>query len=360
MDDHITIVAMTSSVCNLDCPGCYMKATRTSAEFFNPSQIPLLVRNCAQGFKNVEFCWHGGEPILVGKDFYRKALNEQKKISEVSGVEFRNVMQTNGTLLDEAWIAFLKENKISFGFSYDAPPSINALQRGNDGEKVVAAWKLAKQAGLPVGVICVISKHNVGKAKEIFDFFSENGVTSYSFLPLRSVPAPNLPTPPDNKELFQLLRETFDIWASQESDITEIDPLSTMIKGLISGYSRTCSFNGSCPEQMVAIDQNGNVIPCGSLVAKDFMMGNILKEPLKDILQRKAQPLVQLRQDATETFCKGCKYLPICCGGCRADAYWETGSYAGAYPYCEARKLTFQYLENQLKNLGIPLFDICE
>lgn len=343
---------MTSSMCNIDCSYCYMKASRRNIGQFDIAAIPTLIKNCSVGFDEVEFCWHGGEPLLVGKEFYRRAIWAQQEISDSSGTQFQNVMQTNGILLDREWVTFLKEANINFGFSFDAPPETNELHRGDNSERIIDAWELTRAANLPVGVICVVSKHNVHKAQEIFDFFLAHGVTSYSFLPLRAVPACNLPPLPTNDDIFELLRETFELWLSRENNIVSIDPIATMMKALLDGQPQSCSFAASCPDRMISIDQNGNVIPCCSLVENDFIMGNILTDPLVDIIDRKKAPLIQLRASAKTAFCAGCEYLLLCNGGCRADAYWATGRYDGPYPYCATRKKMFTYLQGRLRQLG--------
>lgn len=349
----ITVIVATSSTCNIDCSYCYMKASRREIGKFNSAALPALIRNCSLGFDEVEFCWHGGEPLLAGKEFYREVMRVEKEVSDSSGIKFRNVMQTNGLLLDHEWMDFLRGENITLGFSFDAPPEIHALHRGDNAERVIAAWELARAANLSVGVICVVSKYNVHKAEEIFDFFSTHGVTSYSFLPLRTVPAGNLPPLPTNEELSVLFAETFELWLTRKSNISSIDPISTMIKALIDGRPESCSFAAACPEKMVSVDHNGNVAPCSSLVGGEFFMGNVLTGSLKEIIEFKKMPFVRLRESAHSTVCFDCEYWPLCNGGCRADSYWATGRYDGAYPYCAARKNTFSYLKSRLQQLGV-------
>jgi uncharacterized protein len=353
MKSRITIIVMTSSTCNIDCDYCYMKASRRNIGVIDADDVPALIRNCSTGFDDVEFCWHGGEPLLAGQEFYRRAIQAQRDMTALQGTVFRNVLQTNGLLLNESWIELLKSTNISFGFSFDAPPEVHSLHRGDNGSRVVAAWELARAANLPVGAICVVSKHNVHNAREIFDFFTSHGITSYSFLPLRAVPARDLPPLPDNDEVFELFRNTFELWLNRQNEVASIEPISTMIKALVDGRPKLCSFSASCPEGMISIDQSGNVIPCCSLVEERFVMGNIFSEYLSDIIKRGKEPFVQLRKTAVTNSCAHCEFVSICNGGCRADAYWASGRYDGPYPYCEARKRTFEYLESRLKGFGV-------
>lgn len=350
----MTVIVLTGSECNINCRYCYVEASRRNIKQFPIDKLSVLIRNCTVGFDEVEFCWHGGEPLLVGKDFYRAALAGQYEASCGQTVKFRNNLQSNGTLLDEEWLQFLKEHDIGLGISFDAPPETNTLQRGCT-QTLLKVLALARREHFPLGAICVISKHNVGKARDIFDFFSTEGVSSYRFLPLKPVPMPCLPDPPDDAELADLYCRTFDLWLSQDNLFSKIEPLRSMVLGLLGKYPPSCSFSAACPNNMVAIDQEGRVVPCSSLVDDSFVMGNILAEPLATILRRTANGIHATRRRAVEQHCMPCKFLALCQGGCRADAYWATGRHDGAYPYCEARKRTFSYLERKLQDLNVLL-----
>ncbi|MDP3956369.1 MAG: radical SAM protein, partial [bacterium] len=189
----MTIIVLTGSSCNISCNYCYVTASRQSIKKMPFEKIPDLIKNCAIGFDRVEFCWHGGEPLLAGKEFYRAVVAAQKQESEKRGIVFRNGIQSNGILVDEEWISFFKANDFGLGISFDAPPDTHNLHRNNTAEKVLEVFSLMRRLEFHCGMICVVSKHNVGKAEEIFEFFRQQEASSYSFLPLKSVPMPLLP-----------------------------------------------------------------------------------------------------------------------------------------------------------------------
>lgn len=349
----MTIIVLTGSSCNINCNYCYVTASRQNIKKIPVERIPALIRNCAIGFDRVEFCWHGGEPLLVGKEFYRAVIAAQKKESEKRKVTFVNGIQSNGILLDEEWISFFKANDIGLGISFNAPPETNNMHRNNTAGKILNIFSLMRRLEFSCGVICVVSKHNTDKAEEIFEFFHEQEVSSYSILPLKSVPMPFLPGLPTNEELAELYCRTFDIWASRSNKLRKIKPLYSMILGLLGKTPPSCSFSAPCPDTMIAIDQEGNVVPCGSLVEKSFILGNIFEAPLAEVVSRSTARLNTVRKDAIQEHCNSCEFVSLCLGGCRSDAYWATGRHDGAYPYCDARKITFRYLKEQLQKMKI-------
>src|SRR3989344_2619103 len=170
---------------------------------------------------------------------------------------------------------------------------------------------------------------------------------------MKQVPLPGCPPPPAEEELFRLYVTTFELWAHSPNTISSIEPLDTMIRGLLGEQPRSCSFAASCPEHMITIDQNGNVVPCSSLVSEEFVLGNIFSEKLQTILEKPSTKDLSLsRAGFLGCHCADCEFLSLCQGGCRADAYWHSGRYDGAYPYCESRKRTFAYLRDRLADIA--------
>lgn len=315
----------------------------------NAGYLERVVENCSTGFDEVEFCWHGGEPLLSGIEFYRRAVKAQESICARRGVHFRNSIQTNGTLLNDDWLDFFEANNFQMGLSCDVPARVMKLHRGINLEVIARAINRLRSRNLPAGALCVVTKENVRCAQEIFDCFVQLGVTSYSLLPLKSVPLATCPSPPDNDELFQLYKDTFEIWAQDDHGICSIEPISSIIEGLLGKRPRQCSFASSCLKRMIAIDQEFNIVPCSSLVSPDFVLGNIVKDQLARVLcSSRANALRAQKVRAVLTNCHKCEFLAICRGGCRADAYWQAGVYTSPYPSCAARRQMFQYLRERL------------
>lgn len=348
----ITVILMVSSECNFHCAYCYSAASRKSIEKFNLDMIEKLVENCSHGFDSVEFCLLGGEPLLVGMNFFKRLIKAQQSKQGKNRVKFANILQSNGSLINKEWLSFFNENGFRLGISFGAPPETHLRHRKSDPNQIIRICQEIKESGMPLKTLCVISKLNVTKAREIFNFYNELGVNSFSLLPLKKVPLPECPEMPTNNDLFSLYRDMFDLWLKTPNRFSSIEPLDTMIRAILGQRPKLCSFNSSCLQKMIAVNQKGEVVPCGSLATENFVLGNIMDQPLLDILfNTRSQELLRLRENHIQKRCKNCEFVAICQGGCRADAFWHSGKYDGEYPYCGARKELFFYIRSRLKKM---------
>jgi len=344
---------LTTSNCNLQCSYCYTKASRRNIQNFDINNVKVLIKNSSIGFDSIEFCWHGGEPLLVGRKFYNEVIKYQKEETQRRDVTFYNRLQTNGILIDTVWMDFFRKNGFHFGISLDAPSDIYPIHRKTNVNNLLKTCEIIKKENFPLGVLCVISKLNVSRGVEIFDWYKSLGVNSFGLLPLKCVPLSSKPLAPTNEELFHLYKSIFDLWMWTPNEFSCIEPLDTMIRSMLGQPPKGCSFANSCLKKMITIDQNGNVIPCSSLTADNFILGNILEKPLNKILmETKTKQLRKQRTRHVNKHCGQCKYIAICRGGCRANAYWATGKYDGDYPFCEARVKTFDYIEQTFQNIS--------
>lgn len=355
MNDFLTAIIQTSSECNLSCRYCYVMASRNGITRMSKSSLPALMRNCAEGHTAVRICWHGGEPLLVKVDFYKTAIQAQRRISAETGTHFKNSIQTNGTLLSPKWVDFFVENDFSVGVSFDAPPEVDQRQRlGKEpsARYIARVMEMLKASGMALNFICVVTGLNVRRGAEIFHFFSSIEADSYSLLPIMETSLPGCPKGPTNDELFELYRETFDLWLGNHK-FRAVEPINTMIRSLLKGgVPRLCSFSSACLGNMVTITSKGEVVPCGSLIGPEFVIGNAFSEPVSRALaSENASRLRRLRSACVEKYCSDCEFLSVCNGGCREAAFWDSGRYDGKYPYCEARKRTFSYFKGKLTDM---------
>lgn len=358
----VTLIVQTTSDCNLNCGYCYVRTSRLvhhrgRGKVFLRN-IEKVIHNCVFGYDKIKFDWHGGEPLLRGIDFYIEVVKVQNRLINSCGVEFRNTIQTNGTLLTNDYLRFFADNNFTIGVSFDGLPEVNRQNRFsrtgiNSQDFIRDVSERIKSAEFPLCMLCVVSKNNVAMGEEIFKFFLSLGVSSYSFLPLMQLPRADCPKTPSNKELFELYKTTFELWLSPLNIFKTIEPITTIVQSLISGKTpNLCSFSSSCLKRMATITPEGNVAQCGSLIADELILGNIYEDPLIKILSsQKSRDLQRARTKVVKEYCTGCEFVSICRGGCRESAYWHSGKYSGAYPFCEARKETFQYIKKRLETV---------
>jgi len=189
------MVKPVGALCNLDCSYCYYlekKDLYPKGESFRMAD-DLLVRYIVQHIEAspkdvVLFSWHGGEPTLLGIDYFRRVVELQRQ-HRPEGRRILNVMQTNGTLIDEEWCRFLAAARFHVGLSIDGPKELHDRARMTKAglpthKEVLQAFRLLKAFRVPTDVLCVVHHRNVQQPAAVYRFFKEIGVEFLQFLPL--------------------------------------------------------------------------------------------------------------------------------------------------------------------------------
>src|SRR5262245_50222702 len=184
-----TNVIKPTHVCNLDCTYCYNEDVRkpVMSEAVLARAIEETIRYGSEvpGIRDIDFIWHGGEPMAVGLDFYRRVVDLS---SRRSPVRIAHTIQTNGTLLDQKWADFLKANAFRVSVSIDGPAQLHdqvRVDRKGRGShaKVMVGIEVLRENHIPFGVCVVISRKNKDHVDEIYDFLVENKLP-FNVIPL--------------------------------------------------------------------------------------------------------------------------------------------------------------------------------
>lgn len=183
------IVKPVGAACNLNCTYCYYRHKAAAGE---PIADELLEAFIAQYLEQqelspVRFNWHGGEPTLLGLDFFARVVELQRKYAR--GKEITNELQTNGTLLDDAWCAFLKEHDFVVGLSIDGPKHLHDAYRRGDGDtpsfdRTMRGARLLQRHAVPFNTLTVVHARNARHPEEVYRFLvDELGATRLQWLP---------------------------------------------------------------------------------------------------------------------------------------------------------------------------------
>ena len=181
-------------ICNLDCEYCfYLDKEELYPETRSFRMDDEVLENYvkqyieAQEVNEVTFAWQGGEPTLMGVDFFRQAIRYQQKYRR-PGMQIQNSFQTNATLLDDEWGEFFKRNKFLIGVSIDGPPEIHDKYRYDkrgrpSSEQVIRGLRILQKHKVDYNILCVVNKHNAEYPKEIYNYFKELGAEFMQFIP---------------------------------------------------------------------------------------------------------------------------------------------------------------------------------
>jgi uncharacterized protein len=298
------------------------------------------------------FIWHGGEPMIAGRDFYMEALEYQVKYAQ--GARIENSIQTNGSLIDEKWIHLFKKAGIGVSISIDGPEEINDKNRvdhqGNGSYKrVIEKISMVKDAGIPLGVCLVISKSNKDRASEIYEFLVDNRLP-FNIIPLNksgSARENYLDLGLEADEYAEPWIAMYDRWFTADSDYVYCSDFVYKTRAIFSGIPADCIGLKNCSATNISIDPIGDVYPCASLSGhQDTKYGNIMESDLQEILNSNTARKYLNR--ATDPQCAECKWQHICHGGCQARAYKFFGENNKRDYYCPSLFRIYEHVESRL------------
>jgi len=267
------------------------------------------------------FAWQGGEPTLMGVDFYRQALKFQRKYHR--GGTITNVLQTNGTLLDDEWGELLHKNQFLVGVSIDGPGKIhNYYRQYADGRgthaEVLRGLNVLKKHNVEFNVLTLISAGNQDHPIEIYRYLRDELGVKYQqyiecveFSPDRSI----LPFSVTPGKWGEFLCQIFDEWYAKDTRTVSIRLFDSILSRLVTGVPTICSMNGNCCNYLV-VEHNGDIYPCDFQVQPELFLGNIKEHGFSEI---RVSPRYQnwgALKDPHSARCSACRFLPLCMGDC--------------------------------------------
>lgn len=359
----MTIIVKPTYACNFRCKYCYLNNnTKNSHRVFDVEfmkgiilQIKTIVESRPK--QPLTFIWHGGEPLLWGIENYREVLSFMKK--ELQGIDYKNAMQTNLSLIDEDYIELFLYHNVGIGCSLDGTQNINdSLRVTVNGygtfSTIMEKITLCRSRGLDVGCIIVGNKMHIGHIPELFHFLSEKKL-NFKFNPLFKAGEAaddfeNLGITPD--DYAEMCIELFDLWFYDNKHHIKESNFEEIAANLISQKPSYCMFGKNCQDHFFAIAPTGDVMPCGRFCDTDLLRysyGNLHFEKLADVLTRIRYSDAYMRNEYIErSDCKKCRYFDICHGGCLHDGFLISGDFKSKTFLCSAYKRIFKYIETQL------------
>lgn len=339
---NITLVMKPTSNCTMRCRHCYHEEMGFAG---TPMTLELLNKTLmvtAPFYNNVNFVWHGGEPLLMPIEFYKEAIAMQNYYKSNYGTVFNNQMQTNGELINSEIVVLLKEHKFSLGISYDGP--YNSFLREKT-EKVEEKILLLGEKGLEFAYLTVVSKGNVDKLIETYDFFKKKGRNLKLNPIFKSGNAKHneeilLPFDDYMKNILLL----FDYWLRDEQCNIIVNPFYELMSTVLTGKKRSCCYS-SCLFSWVGVYNNGDLYPCGRAYTEDYKLGNIKDiTEISSVFRTEAYKKLIYQSTKRRNKCmKTCKYFNYCEGGCNNDALVEGNIKKSGGLSCKAFKGLISY-----------------
>ena len=352
MTEFQLLIKPASYDCNLNCEYCFYKRVE---ELYPEIKIPrmsdetlevLIKKYLELRQNNSVFCWQGGEPTLMGLDFYKNVVKLQQKYGK-GGQLVGNVLQTNGILINENWATFLHDYKIFVGLSLDGPKNIHDhYRKTNNGrgtwEKVMKCVKILQDNKVEFNILCVISKINVNRANELYQFFQEHNLNYLQFIPALECTNNNMaPYSPSAKEYGKFLCEIFDLWKKDGFQNVHIRTFEDVFSLYLGQTTNSCPFGENCSDYFV-VEWNGDVFPCDFFVESDLKLGNIVDDDFTNFIKKRPE-IFSNRKPTLGNECLKCHWKNICHGGCLKDRDFCKNPDKNRSYYCKAYKLFFMH-----------------
>ena len=354
------LIKPASAVCNLDCEYCFYLDREADPYSALPGRrmttetLERLVDTWLfYSYPNSVFAFQGGEPTLAGLPFFEKLVRLQQEHGR-GGQAVSNALQTNAVLIDKNWCDLFREYKFLLGVSLDGPEEINDLYRFNKDrhgtwKRVMQSVELLQQEKVEFNILCVLSKANVGKPRELYRFYRSLGVDNLQFIPLAEFAPDGSPLPftIDAQEYGRFMCEIFDLWWPERRKvrIRAFDNLAEALHGQKPG---TCTMHETC-DSYVVIEYNGDVYPCDFFVESDWKLGNINVDSWGEIARRTRRSSFASKKTLAHPDCQVCEFQSICHGGCPKFRHGPNRNFDDLDYFCAAYKMYFAKASGPLK-----------
>ncbi len=384
--DTFQVMAKPSgAACNLHCRYCFYLDRGSlhpgpGAPWMSDEVLESFVRQQleAQAGPEVGFAWQGGEPTLMGLDFFERAVALQRR--HARGRLVRNSLQTNGLLLDDAWGEFLKREDFLVGLSLDGPEALHDLYRVDkvgrpSFDRVMGGLAVLKKHGVEFNTLSVVHRESARHPLEVYRFLREIGSRHLQFIPLVErqpsptdvaagldhAPPPGLDTDRpqvtgwsvDPGEYGEFLVSIFEEWVRADVGRVFVQ-LFDVTLGLWLGYpSGLCLFRETCGDA-VALEHNGDVYSCDHYAYPAYRLGNLLREGLGDLVRGARQRTFgQGKAETLPSCCRACDVLPACNGECPKNRFLRTPDGEPGLNYlCAAYQRYFRHVAPAMRRMA--------
>ncbi len=342
--------------CNLSCSYCYYL---DKAELYPEEPKPLMTdallatyirwHIAAMPGNIVRFSWHGGEPTLLGLDYFRRIVELQQQHCPPHK-RIVNGIQTNGTLLTDAWGRFLAKHGFSVGLSLDGPKELHDLYRTTrqgtgSHDAAMRGYACLGKHKVPVDILCVINDENVMFPLQVYRFFTSIGAKYLSFLPLVERIPGGISERTVHPEAFgAFLCTVFDLWLAQDIGRVKVQIFEEAARSAFGQDHSLCLFRPTCGDIPV-IEYTGDVYACDHFVLPAWKVGNIKETPLAEILTGESLAAFGMAKRTTlPQSCRSCEVLAMCNGECPKNRFVEvTGETEKCNYLCAGYKLFFTH-----------------
>jgi uncharacterized protein len=362
-------------LCNLDCKYCfYLPKTRLYPGRklrMNDELCETYLRQYidAQQVPDVTISWQGGEPTLIGLDFFKRSIEYTKRLARPR-MHIQHTLQTNGTLLNDEWCRFLRENNFLVGLSLDGPRELHDYYRVDKAgaptfDRVIRAARLMQNHKVEFNVLCTVHAANAEHPLKVYRFFrDELTVRWVQFIPI--VERIN----PDGSTLLQegdtvtdrsvkpdrwgkFLMTIFDEWVRRDVGEMHVNVFEAALASWVGVPATMCIFDETCGKAL-ALEHNGDVYSCDHFVEPGYLLGNIIDQNLKELVASdKRSKFGNDKSDLLPHQCRDCDVRFACNGECPKNRFILTAEGEPGLNYlCAGYKAFFNHIARPMRTMA--------
>nr|WP_027186575.1 anaerobic sulfatase maturase [Desulfovibrio inopinatus] len=362
MKPFALLIKPTSADCNLRCEYCFYLEKRAlypsdGKHRMNDETLrTLLKRYFATSQPVYSMIWQGGEPTLMGTSFFRRVIDEQKKLAP-RGAQIANALQTNATLVQSDLATLIAQYRFLVGCSLDGPADLHDVYRRTASRresytKVVHGIRTLQSHGVPLNGTVLVSTANVDSPLRVYRHLLELGIHHIQFIPC--VEFDNLGNSCSftisGKQWGTFLLSIFEFWYTSHRRYVSIRNFDSLIAKMAGIANTECRLCHQC-DQYLVVEYNGDVYPCDFFVGEQYLLGNLFDDAFESIVQSSRYQDFVSRKNSLPEQCVACTYYRLCMGDCpkfRAGAGGEAPSWL-----CDGWSMFFETAKERLESLSI-------
>ena len=365
----------TGAICNLDCSYCFFLAKEElypgSSFRMSDDLLETYLRQLLEGHRDPEvtISWQGGEPTLMGLDFFRRVVELVEQLRRPDQV-VEHAIQTNGTLVDDAWAAFFAQHDVLVGISIDGPRELHDAYRVDKGgkptfDRVMAGLDRLKAHDVRWNVLTTVHHANEAHGLEVYRFLRDDlGAEFVQLIPIVELPAPGgIPTgavvtdrsvSPAGYGRF--LVDVFDEWVRHDVGRVYVQMFDSTLASFVGVSGALCVHAETCGTAL-ALEHNGDLYSCDHFVEPEHLLGNITLLPLVDLVSSPQQKAFgDAKRDSLPAYCRSCDVRFACNGGCPKDRFTTTpDGEAGLHYLCPSYQTFFRHVDAPMRVMAAAL-----
>ncbi len=372
-------------ICNLNCDYCYYLEKKNlymdEKKFIMSEEV--LDKFFSQYFKSqdvpaVSVVWQGGEPTMLGVDYFKKAMEIIDKHNNDKQIE--HVFQTNGTLIDEEWARFFKRYDFLVGVSIDGPKDLHDRYRTyKDGkptwDRIMKSIDILKKHDVRFNTLSVLNDLNSQYPLEVYHFLKEIGSGYMQFIPILERIADNpgdyplklvaphygggakvAPWSAEPAQIGDFLIQIFDEWVRNDVGKYYVQHFDVALANWVGERPGLCAFSKTCGDA-TAMEFNGDLFACDHFVYPEDKLGNILEKNMLHMIQSEEQMAFgEAKQKSLPKQCMDCDYRFACNGGCPKNRILKTpAGEPGLNYFCEGYYNFFKHIHPYMQFMADEL-----